>query len=81
MKYIIIDYSIPVVFSEANNHKDFKNIGNITSAAFFNISAKQEINDEAAPRIRVHCYGESQSLGLKKDICDERILERLFNSY
>lgn len=57
-KYIIIEYSYPIIFSECNKHSDFKHLGEITSAGFCNVNLYEDEMD---------VYGESVSLGIKSD--------------
>ena len=59
-KYIIFKYS-PLLFNECFQHKDFKNHGEIKSAGFFWVS--DDKNESYG--IKVTCYGESISLGVK----------------
>lgn len=69
MKYIIIDYSLPIIFSEGHSHDDFLAInGTITSAGFCKVDSG----------MYVVVYGCSTSLGLHPDLeNDERILNKL----
>ena len=67
MKYVIINYTFPILFSEAHAHSDFMGIGNITSAGMVTI-----YNDRT-----VHCYGKSISLKLEPDENDKRLIEYL----
>jgi len=71
-KYVMIDSIFPVILHEAVQHKQIT--GNATSAGFFMIHRGPSGKTEIA------CYGFSQSLGLKPDEADERILERFFKS-
>jgi len=61
-KYIIFNpYNKPLLFNEFFEHKDFKNQDEIKSAGFFWVS-----DDKNEPYgIKVTCYGESISLGVK----------------
>ena len=64
MKYIIIDGVKPIVFSEAQLHSEFKNMGEITSAG------KCSIRNN-----KVSCFGESISLKLKPNERDAKIIK------
>lgn len=66
-KYVIIDDFYPIVFSLANKHSDFGNMGKVTSAGFGQISEN-----------KVSVWGESHSLKIKSNQTDSGILQRLF---
>lgn len=74
-KYVILGGCFPVIFSEANNHSDFKDIGSIgrpTSAGF----AELQFNDGV---LSVQVWGESVSLNLKSNPAEDcYLIERLF---
>jgi len=75
-KYIIIDNTYPILFTEAIAHSDFKD-KNITSAGFCNINANAE-KDE----FEVACFGESISLGITaKPKEDAEAIKRILNYY
>jgi hypothetical protein len=59
IKYVIYNYSMPILISMGLNHKDV-NIGGITSAGFCTI----EVIDN---KFVVTCFGESTSLDIKSD--------------
>lgn len=67
-KYVIINESYPIVFSPAQNHSDFKIMGNITSAGFCSLGEDG----------RIIPYGKSMSLGISSDPTDEILLSMLF---
>lgn len=85
IKYVIIDETYPIIFSEAHQHSSFRDIsGNVTSAGFCSF---QEVDTPVGSRfcqsriIQARCYGESVSLNIKSDPeKDAIILTRLFNS-
>jgi len=70
MKYVMIDYSIPIIFTEAHAHKYFEGFGHITSAGFFKIFK----ND--ADEMDVETYGFSVSMKMGPDENDKNILRR-----
>lgn len=72
MKYIIIDESFPVVFSDATKHSDLLPLGNITSAGFCSFSVNEKGD------VRASTWGESVSLGVKSKEGDLFFLEALF---
>jgi hypothetical protein len=72
MKYVMIGYSIPIIFTDASLHSDFAGSGNITSAGSFTTHVVKG-------EIKVSAYGGSASLGLKVDPMDAAILERFLN--
>jgi hypothetical protein len=83
-KYVIIDGCKPVIFSGANQHSDFRSVGDITSAGFVSI---EEVDTPEGSRIytvkmfKAHCFGESVSLKMKPSDFDEYLIERLLNPY
>lgn len=77
VKYVMIDYSIPILFSEAHGHSDFKHLGNITSAGYVRIYPETNGIDY---KIGVECYGFSESLLMQPDPeNDEKIIKKLLN--
>lgn len=73
-KYIIIDGSYPVVFSDALTHSDVARGFKVTSAGYVNIKSNLDTNI-----IDTTPYGESESLKLKPAEEDEFILNKLLN--
>jgi hypothetical protein len=73
-KYIIFSGSLPVIFSAAHIHADIAagNLGWPTSAGYFHTSIEDG-------KIKVRCYGDSESLKLKPAEGDELFLEMLLN--
>ena len=69
MKYVMINYSTPIIFTEANLHKHFEGFGNITSAGKFRIVH----SPDCSPGIKT--YGKSIGLKLEPAEEDAKILE------
>jgi hypothetical protein len=69
-KYVMVNLIFPVILSEAVQHNQVT--GDITSAGFFMITREDG-------KVRVCCYGFSQSLNLQPVEGDERIIEKFFN--
>lgn len=67
-KYVVINGAYPIVFSHAQTHSEFREIGKITSAGF------GQINDDQT----VSVWGNSQSLKIGTDKIDHILLEALF---
>jgi hypothetical protein len=68
MKYVMIGNILPILFTEAMNHSDFKCNGDITSAGMCSIDSRLKYDKDAGKYFVekiVHCYGESISLNLK----------------
>ena len=63
MKYIIIDFVFPVLFTDAIEHKKMANGRFVTSAGFVKIVDG-----------KVEVYGDSISLKLKPDVDDADII-------
>jgi hypothetical protein len=76
MKYVIIDGISPIIFSESQNHSDFKVMGQITGAGFCNI-----YEDTKECETKAHVFGKSTSLGIESTKEDERILCRFVSRY
>lgn len=68
----MIDGLFPVLFTEANTHREIAGGRNVTSAGFVSLIINEHGNIEA------HAYGESISLGLKSDNKDSAILTMMF---
>ena len=71
-KYIIINDVFPILFTEAQQHIDIGRKLNVTSAGFFRTSILEG-------KIKVHCYGESISLGIKSQPDDSYFIEKFLN--
>ena len=69
MKYVMINYSTPIIFTEANLHRHFEGFGNITSAGKFRIKCYEG----RLPTIET--YGKSVGLKLEPAEEDAKILE------
>ncbi len=67
LKYAIVDYNYPYIFTAASGHKDI--LGNVTSAGFFRVHSKI-----------VTCYGYSSSLGIGPQEDDSAILQRFIDN-
>ena len=69
MKYIVIDKTKPVLFGAFTKHSDFDNkgLGKITSAGFVTI-------DKIRGKYKVTTYGESDSLNLRPDSNDSKLI-------
>lgn len=79
MKYVMIDGIMPILFTEAMNHKDFIHRGNITSAGMCKINAKinwDRYAEEYIVEKEVVCYGESISLKLKPAEQDAKYIKK-----
>lgn len=63
MKYVMIDGFKPIIFSESQQHEEFKKIGNITGAGFVNTNGEP--------------YGRSLSLGIGPGKDDNYFLTKL----
>jgi hypothetical protein len=73
-KYIISLFGEPVIFDRQIMHIDLRIVAK--SAGFVKIWI-----DDKSKRIRVHCYGESMSLGLYADpSADNKIIEDFLNN-
>ena len=72
-KYVIREYGA-VMFNECYNHNDFGNKQTVKSAGFF-----RAVADPKQPQgIRVDCWGESVSLGIKSnEVADARKIKQL----
>lgn len=75
LKYVIYDDIQPVLFSEMNQHSDFRG-PKITSAGFCRITY-----DEDQHRFTVLTYGKSISLEVSNHDGDSRAIERILNEY
>lgn len=75
MKYVMIDDCIPIIFSSAMQHSDFKHL-NPTSAGMVRIDRV-----EGECRFTAQCYGKSVSLNMKPAITDSKCIEYMFNDY
>lgn len=73
VKYIKTDDFKIIVFSELQQHKEFKHF-NPVSAGFI-VFGYTLI--EGAPEVTCTCYGESESLGLKSDEVKDSRLARM----
>lgn len=62
-KYIRTKNYEIIVFSDLQQHKDFKHFDPV-SAGFITFDYKMV---EGSPEVTCNCYGESESLGLKSD--------------
>lgn len=72
-KYLVYDECYPVLFTEADQHKDRAGFNKVTSAGF----ARLNID---AGKITVDCWGESIGLAVKSNPeLDSRLIERMFN--
>lgn len=70
MKYIIIDGVIPIVFSEAQLHTEFKLFGEITSAG----KCRFVLDDGT---VKARCFGNSIGLKIKSNPeHDEKVINR-----
>lgn len=65
MKYVMIDFSFPIVFPETFNHCDFKKIGKATSAGFVRLTEEGAVT-----------YGKAESLKMIPDPEDPSILTK-----
>ena len=74
MKYIMIDYSIPIIFTEAHQHSQFVGGGTITSAGFFKIVPVDD--GIGGTKLVVETYGFSVSLKIYPDPIDAEVLEK-----
>lgn len=75
-KYLVYDECYPVLFTEADQHKDRAGFNKVTSAGF----ARLFISDDKETKIGVQCWGESVSLGIKSNPqLDSALIERMFN--
>jgi len=84
MKYVVFDYSLPVIFQEGISHNEITVKGmSPTSAGFIIVSPK--VKDSGPTTVRgyfeIRIYGESISLGLKPSDRDLEIFERYFGEY
>jgi len=70
-KYVILRGHGPVLFGEGILHKDATFGKRVVSAGFFKVSA------DGCGEIWVHCYGDSQSLGIGGDPGDEARIKKL----
>jgi len=72
----MIDGVFPIVFTDANTHREIAGMKNVTSAGFVSLHLS---NDKTS--IEANAYGESISLGLKSNHDDSAILTRMFSRY
>ena len=84
LKYVMIDNCMPVLFGDYFAHKQFSNLGKITSAGFCQIEeipTPQERRDISSVKMfKVYCFGESVSLGKKSNPeMDSKVIERVLN--
>lgn len=83
LKYVIIDKCTPVLFTEAQQHVEFKRLGNITSAGFCDFTEQPTPEDRTdiwtTKMFVVTVWGESVSLKLKSDSRDARLIENMLN--
>ena len=79
IKYIILENLKPIIFSHFQQHKDFRFLGNITSAGFVDITKTQ---DECGNTISIaRAYGKSISLNLSPVESDHIKLTMLLNPF
>jgi hypothetical protein len=64
-KYVITREGYPILFPFAMNHSDFRNIDNLLSAGFVDITDEE-----------VSIWGKSESTGLKPLEDDKTIIEK-----
>jgi hypothetical protein len=79
LKYVIINEVAPRLGTEMEAHFDFGR--GATSAGFFDIEIVKETPESFRPDyLRVQCWGESISLGVKsRGKEDASIIERMLN--
>lgn len=72
-KYVILNHCFPILFSEANQHSEFKGmkLGEPTSAGFCMISGSGD-------QLTVSTFGDSFSLKMKPAPGDDVLIKRLF---
>ena len=75
LKYVMIDESYPIIFTECHAHVDFKCVGNITSAGFIMFYADEKGNQKCS------VYGRSVSLNLESHKLDENIINHCLSEY
>jgi len=75
MKYVMTKDGFPILFSEAQNHIEFRHF-NPSSAGFCDVN----YNDDTS-FFEVDCYGESIGLKMGIDSKDKQYIEMLFNHY
>ncbi len=68
-KYVMLDERTPILFPAYLEHREFKNIGNITSAGFVSIYIENG-------KLIVDSYGKSDTLGLEAKKEDGPTIER-----
>ena len=79
IKYVIIDYCLPILFSEGHQHAKFANIGKATSAGFCSFYNEEDGSEDAG--WHVSCWGESISLKIKSEPeNDAAIIKRLLDN-
>jgi hypothetical protein len=70
MKYVIINHTMPILFTKVIEHFKFKNL-NPTSAGFCKITKTD--------KFEANCYGESIGLNIKSNPEDDKIINCMLN--
>ncbi len=75
MKYVIIDDICAILFTDIQNHSDFKEgFGTVTGAGRVMINPNRETGG-----ISVQVFGDSFTLKMKAKPEDEWVINRMFN--